>query len=606
MPIEPGDILLDKYRIEKTLGQGAFGEVYLVTHQVLGVTRAVKVLKRDAPGIGSSDYSEAQARFRLEAQLGAQLNAPVAHPHLLLVHDCLLSEKICLLEMEYAAGGSLAARLQQVRETGQPFSVPAALRIAAEIAEGLAALHAHDYVHRDLKPSNILFDGQGHTRVADLGLAQVPGGPSLRSQLSEPRLHPGTPGYMSPEQENSAKTLKPPSDIYTLGLVLFEMLTGRIYTMLPPGSRATSLRAEVSPALDGLLVRMLSESPGERPWNGEIAAGLLREALENTGSAAGQAGAARLRQEKELAEQARKESEEERLRREKELTAQARKVAEEARVRKERELAEQAAAQARKLAEEEKKRMGLIIELAPGVTMEFVRVPAGVFLMGSDPIKDKHARLEEQPQHTVSLDEYLIGKYPVTNRQYLAFMQSTKRKPPVHWVSNKMPIGKESHPVVKVGWQDAWDFCEWAAKISGAPVCLPSEAEWEKAARGTDGRIYPWGDQSPDAQRCNFNFNVKDTTLVGNYSPQGDSPYGCADMAGNVWEWVADWYAGDYYKNSPDSNPGGPSDGDYRILRGGSWDFSNDISVRSAIRIRIVPAMTFDDYGFRCARRPLP
>ena len=606
MPIEPGDILLDKYRIEKTLGQGAFGEVYLVTHQVLGVTRAVKVLKRDAPGIGSSDYSEAQARFRLEAQLGAQLNAPVAHPHLLLVHDCLLSEKICLLEMEYAAGGSLAARLQQVRETGQPFSVPAALRIAAEIAEGLAALHAHDYVHRDLKPSNILFDGQGHTRVADLGLAQVPGGPSLRSQLSEPRLHPGTPGYMSPEQENSAKTLKPPSDIYTLGLVLFEMLTGRIYTMLPPGSRATSLRAEVSPALDGLLVRMLSESPGERPWNGEIAAGLLREALENTGSAAGQAGAARLRQEKELAEQARKESEEERLRREKELTAQARKVAEEARVRKERELAEQAAAQARKLAEEEKKRMGLIIELAPGVTMEFVRVPAGVFLMGSDPIKDKHARLEEQPQHTVSLDEYLIGKYPVTNRQYLAFMQSTKRKPPVHWVSNKMPIGKESHPVVKVGWQDAWDFCEWAAKISGAPVCLPSEAEWEKAARGTDGRIYPWGDQSPDAQRRNFNFNVKDTTLVGNYSPQGDSPYGCADMAGNVWEWVADWYAGDYYKNSPDSNPGGPSDGDYRILRGGSWDFSNDISVRSAIRIRIVPAMTFDDYGFRCARRPLP
>ena len=606
MPIEPGDILLDKYRIEKTLGQGAFGEVYLVTHQVLGVTRAVKVLKRDAPGIGSSDYSEAQARFRLEAQLGAQLNAPVAHPHLLLVHDCLLSEKICLLEMEYAAGGSLAARLQQVRETGQPFSVPAALRIAAEIAEGLAALHAHDYVHRDLKPSNILFDGQGHTRVADLGLAQVPGGPSLRSQLSEPRLHPGTPGYMSPEQENSAKTLKPPSDIYTLGLVLFEMLTGRIYTMLPPGSRATSLRAEVSPALDGLLVRMLSESPGERPWNGEIAAGLLREALENTGSAAGQAGAARLRQEKELAEQARKESEEERLRREKELTEQARKVAEEARVRKERELAEQAAAQARKLAEEEKKRRGLIIELAPGVTREFVRVPAGVFLMGSDPIKDKHARLEEQPQHTVSLDEYLIGKYPVTNRQYLAFMQSTKRKPPVHWVSNKMPIGKESHPVVKVGWQDAWDFCEWAAKISGAPVCLPSEAEWEKAARGTDGRIYPWGDQSPDAQRCNFNFNVKDTTLVGNYSPQGDSPYGCADMAGNVWEWVADWYAGDYYKNSPDSNPGGPSDGDYRILRGGSWDFSNDISVRSAIRIRIVPAMTFDDYGFRCARRPLP
>ena len=606
MPFEPGDILLDKYRIEKTLGQGAFGEVYLVTHAVLGVTRAVKVLKRDAPGIGSNDYGEAQARFRLEAQLGAQLNAPVTHPHLLLVHDCLLSENICLLEMEYASGGSLAARLQQARETGQPLSVQAALRIAAEIAEGLAILHAHDYVHRDLKPSNILFDGQGHIRVADLGLAQVPGGPSLRSKLSEARLHPGTPGYMSPEQENSAKTLKPPSDIYTLGLVLFEMLTGRNYTMLPPRSRAAGLRKDLPQAMDDLLARMLSEAPNERPWNGEIAAGLLREALGNTSSDAGQSGEARLGGEKELAEQARKESEEVRLRREKELAEQARKAAEEARVRKEKELAEQAAAQARKLAEDEKKRNGLIIELAPGVMMEFVRVPAGEFLMGSDPKKDKHARSEEQPQHTVRLDGYLIGRYPVTNQQYLAFMQATKRKPPVHWVSNKMPIGKEAHPVVKVGWQDAWDFCEWAAKISGAPVCLPSEAEWEKAARGGDGRIYPWGDQSPDAQRCNFNFNVKDTTLVGNYSPQGDSPYGCADMAGNVWEWVADWYAGDYYKNSPDSNPGGPSDGDYRVLRGGSWDFSNDICVRSAIRIRVVPSMTFDDYGFRCARRTLP
>ncbi len=281
MPYHPGDLLLDKYRIEKTLGQGAFGEVYLVTHKNLGVLRALKVLRRDAPGVGSYDYNEAQTRFQLEAQLGAQLNMPAARPHLLQVYDCILSDEISLLEMEYAAGGSLAARLQQARAGGQPFGLEQALRIAAQIAEGLSALHEHDYVHRDLKPSNILFDEHGQARVADLGLAQVPGGPSLRSQFSEPRAHPGTPGYMSPEQENSGKLLKPPSDVYALGLVLFEMLTGRNYTFLQPGTHASSLRADIPPALDDLLAKMLAKDPEQRPWNGAQAARLLDGVLKN-------------------------------------------------------------------------------------------------------------------------------------------------------------------------------------------------------------------------------------------------------------------------------------------------------------------------------------
>ena len=128
MPYTLGTIILDKYRIEKTLGQGAFGEVYLVTHRVLGVPRAVKVLRRELSGLGSGEYSQIQARFQLEAQLGAQI-----HPHLLLVHDCLTSEEISLLEMEYAAGGSLTTRLQEARAAGQPLAVEQALRIAAEV-----------------------------------------------------------------------------------------------------------------------------------------------------------------------------------------------------------------------------------------------------------------------------------------------------------------------------------------------------------------------------------------------------------------------------------------------------------------------------------------
>ena len=559
MPYQPGDLILDKYRIVKTLGEGAFGEVYLVTHLRLNVPRVVKLLRRDAPGIGSGDYAEIQARFLLEGQLGARLNKTKPNPRLLQIYDSYIDEKLSLLEMEYAAGGSLAQRIQNNRDHDQLMSVEEALRVAAEVAEGLAALHALDIVHRDVKPANILFDEEGHARLADLGLAQVPGGGSLRSQLSTPRPHPGTPGYMSPEQMNSGNYLASASDTYSLGATLFEALTGRVYSGKRPGTRASSLRADLPAQVDELLARLLAENYRERPWDGAEAAGLLRDVLQTfTGE----------HQEKEV----------------------------------EAEQQHQAGELARKLTEE-KKRPELMIELAPGVTMEFMRVPAGEFLMGSDPNKDKQAQSWEQPQHKVTLNENLIGKYPVTNRQYQAFVQATGRRAPQHWSNNKIPAGKEEHPLVYVNWQDAADFCEWAAKVSGARVRLPSEAEWEKAARGTDGRSYPWGDAAPDAQRCNFNEHVKDTTPVGKYSPAGDSPYGCADMAGNVWEWVADWYGS--YTSTPVSNPSGPKTGTSRMLRGGSWNKNNG-NMRSSYRNLNDPSYTNYDIGFRCARGTSP
>jgi serine/threonine-protein kinase len=178
----------------------------------------------------------------------------------------------------------------------------------------------------------------------------------------------------------------------------------------------------------------------------------------------------------------------------------------------------------------------LSLTLAPGVTMELVRIPAGEFLMGSDTNKDKAADYEETPQHRLHLEEYLIGKTPVTNAQYLAFVQATGHKPPEFWIQGVIPQGKEQHPVVNISWFDAFAFCRWAGQGSGHVVRLPSEAEWEKAARAAGGRIWPWGSQPPDKKRCNFNNNVGGTTPVGQYSPRGDSPYGCADMAGNIDE----------------------------------------------------------------------
>jgi serine/threonine protein kinase len=281
MAYQPGqEILNHKYRIEKLIGQGAYGDVYLVTHLGLNVLRAVKVLRRDAPGIGSTDFNHAQERFQLEAQLGARLNTHVPNPHLLQVFNFESQDDLLLLEMEYAAGGNLAERIQKAREKGENLPVGWVVQMGLEVAEGLAALHAMDIIHRDLKPNNILFDDQGHARLADLGLAQIPGGPSLRSQLSQPAPHPGTPGYMSPEQEQSGLLLRPASDVYSLGIVLFEALTGRNYNYLEPGTLPSDLRPDVPEWLDELLGRMLSEDLKERPWNGTKASELLKKGME--------------------------------------------------------------------------------------------------------------------------------------------------------------------------------------------------------------------------------------------------------------------------------------------------------------------------------------
>jgi formylglycine-generating enzyme required for sulfatase activity len=226
------------------------------------------------------------------------------------------------------------------------------------------------------------------------------------------------------------------------------------------------------------------------------------------------------------------------------------------------------------------------LTLTTPFVMEFVRVPAGPFLLGSDPMKDKDAQDDEQPQHSLDLPEFYIGKYPVTNAQFAAFLRAAGHKAADDkWQSGQFPQGGTTHPATFLSWHDAVAFCRWFSQASGHLVRLPTEAEWEKAARGTDGRIYPWGNQPPTAELCNFSQNVGSTTPVGSYSPQGDSPYEAADMAGNVWEWcstlwveqaypffVQDEWREDYLKGK-----GG------RVLRGGSWNDDPD-DVRCAVR----------------------
>ena len=190
-----------------------------------------------------------------------------------------------------------------------------------------------------------------------------------------------------------------------------------------------------------------------------------------------------------------------------------------------------------------------------------------------------------------------MGKYPVTVAQFAAFVTATK-----YQCQATLDVkAKANHPVTRVTWDDAVAFCEWVTKQTGVKVRLPTEAEWEKAARGSDGQTYPWGNAEPTDRLCNFNMNVSDTTPVGQYSPQGDSPYSCADMAGNVWEWCADWFDGNYYAQSPAKNPTGPASGQYRVMRGGAWDIEASY-VRVSLRYWCSPVDRDVGLGFRCAR----
>jgi formylglycine-generating enzyme required for sulfatase activity len=244
-----------------------------------------------------------------------------------------------------------------------------------------------------------------------------------------------------------------------------------------------------------------------------------------------------------------------------------------------------------------------LLTISRPISLHLVRIPAGEFQMGSEMARNKHAQEDELPPHPVDVPQFHIGRYPVTNRQYQAFVQAAGRQAPRHWKAGEIPWPKDNHPVVMVSWEDAVAFCEWLSRETKQPFRLPNEAEREKAARGTDGRIYPWGDDPPDKERCNFGRYVGDTTTIGRYSPQGDSPYGCADMAGNVWEWCQSLY--EPYPYQADNGREELQAQGRRVLRGGAF-IDSEWFVRCAFRFRDDPNMWNNKVGFRVAVAPGP
>ena len=254
-----------------------------------------------------------------------------------------------------------------------------------------------------------------------------------------------------------------------------------------------------------------------------------------------------------------------------------------------------------------------------------VRIRGGEFRMGSKfkhTIRyynlckklDKRCKVwwfrDERPERNVFIGPFWIDKFEVTNQKYLEFVKATKHRPALDdscktnackegnlWDGTSFPNVIKNQPVIQVSWYDANTYCRWRGGR------LPTEAEWEKAARGTTGFAYPWGNNSPTSNHATFKRKwrgVYTMTNVGSLQ-LGASMYGIFDMAGNVWEWVADWYELEYYKHGPKKNPKGPKEGRFKTVRGGSWVNNADV-IHSAYRRWSRPEVRFNDTGFRCAK----
>jgi len=228
-----------------------------------------------------------------------------------------------------------------------------------------------------------------------------------------------------------------------------------------------------------------------------------------------------------------------------------------------------------------------------------VKVAQGAFLRGSP---EGDGESNEHPQKRVTVSTFWIDKTEVTVSQYKKCQDASGCTPAgrAKWC-NLSSSGKDDHPVNCVKWDQADSYCRWAG------ARLPTEAEWEKAARGTDGRIYPWGNQPPSCALAVWYDTGSDkrcdafgTVRVGS-RPAGASPYGALDMGGNVWEWVADFYGDNYYAMAPDTDPKGPENGRHRILRGGGWGNDGDGKLRVAGRFKFAGGNQTPGTGFRCA-----
>ena len=476
--LQKGQVLNNRYQIHAVLGEGGFGAVDKVWDDNLQRPCAIKENLQVTP--------ESQKQFKREAVMLANLN----HPHLVRVTDYfIIPNQGQYLVMDFVDGIDLQTALINY---GKALPLVDTLKWTLQICDALIYIHSQNppIIHRDIKPANIRITPQGNAVLVDFGLAKI-----FEANAKTTTGARGlTPYFAAPEQYSMGGT-DAQSDIYSLGVTLYYMLTNRV--------PADSVDIMVGNAEPPPLAKTINNNIPESVSIALQCAMQIRRT--DRYKSASDFKTALLTEQKSFTQV---------------------------------KIVEPPPAQAANFTNNK-------LTLSNG--MEFMRVPAGKFLMGSDDGYD-----DEKPQHMVDIPyDYWMARFPVTNELYNAYVEANQEKIkdcPVRSVGWDDAIDdwekKKEHPVVYMNWDDAMEYCKWLDNLlrpelsSGLVLRLPTEAEWEKAARGTDGRKYPWGNEF-DKYKCNSKESGRsDTTPVGLFSPQGDSPYGCADMLGNVAEWT--------------------------------------------------------------------
>lgn len=636
-----GQKISGRYEVIRKLGHGGMAEIYLVHDSVMDRDVALKFLPSDLKG---------QTGLRLRFEREVRTIASLEHSAIVPVHDVGDHEGQPYLVMRYMAGGSLTQRLDKLTLTETAV-------IFHRLAPALDKAHEKGFIHRDIKPDNILFDEEDQAYLADFGISRPTEEPSLLTQSGNAI---GTPYYMSPEQIRG-ETLDGRSDIYSLGVMLFEMWAKHrpyqattIYDLMNLHVQAPIPNIlQYNPQLPPICQTIVNKAMAKQPKDRYTTARELAEAVSTVDQPVAVVQPTVVARPIATVKPA--------------VAAPAPNVVPpqgttvvEPPVVQPKPRPSQPALRKRAnplwwlvgigvvvygvwqlafagsnisnlpasspTATPEPTTLELGIALGatrvrPADGMVMVGAPGGTFMMGSDPAEDTQAQDDEQPQHPVTLDDYWIDQTEVTNAQFALFIdvegyETTAEKEGngynwdgdswelidgANWQQPQGPDsninGLENHPVVLVSWYDADAYCRWAGGR------LPTEAEWEYAARGDTRRIYSW-DGSFDASRLNASGTgdgYERTAPVGSFSPAGNSWVEAQDMAGNVWEWVYDWYGA--YKDSAKTNPSGPESGSVKVLRGGSWSHIAFLT-HAANRDYDDPDDRYDSLGFRCVVPP--